>query len=62
MGRRQQRVLLAAICIGVGAAGMLVSYRALTQTESQGRMRPFVAEIIEKHFDQNGSLRHCPAE
>jgi hypothetical protein len=60
MGRRRQRGVLAAICIGAAAAGMLVSSRALAQTESQGRMRPFIAEIIEKHFDQNGSLAPLP--
>jgi hypothetical protein len=60
MGRSRQRRLLAAICIGAGAAGMLVSYRVLTQTVSQGRMRPFIAEIIEKHFDQKGRLAPLP--
>jgi hypothetical protein len=52
-------VILAA-CVAAAAAGVFVSYRALPETEAKGRMRPFIAEVIERHFGPDGRLAPLP--
>jgi hypothetical protein len=60
MKRKLRYGLLTSICVGAVAAGVLVSRRVLPQAEQHGRTRPFVAQIIEKHFGPNGNLAPLP--
>lgn len=59
MERKRRYGLLALLAIGGLAAGMLVSYRLVTQEEKPSRT-PFIAELIEKHFDSYGNLAPLP--
>ncbi len=48
------------LCLVAAAAGLLISYRAGSQSEGGVVMRPFTAQIIEKHFPPNGNLGPLP--
>lgn len=59
MERKRRYGLLVLLAIGGLAAGMLVSYRLVSQEEKPSRT-PFIAVVIEKHFDQYGNLARLP--
>jgi len=60
MKRKLRYGLLVTICLGAVATGVLISRSVLPQVQQHGRMRPFVAQIIEKHFGPDGNLAPLP--
>ncbi len=60
MSKIRKYGLPAVLCLSAAAAGILVSYRLLSQTQPEGQMRPFVALRIEKYFGPDGKLAPLP--
>ena len=59
--RKRGIAVRVALCVIAATAGVLIAYRGTPQTRARAAMRPFIAEIIEKHFGQEGELAPLPA-